>query len=319
MISFIVIGRNEGWKLNKCLESIFEVITKNHLKKYEVLYIDSKSTDKSVSFAENYNEVKVIKLTSDFNAAIARNVGFKESNGNVLYFIDGDMEIKADFLAKVYSPDEGLRYNFVTGNYINKYYDHQGNLLHSSPYHNLQEPKKDIATGGLFLIERKLWKLVNGMRNDFKRSQDIDFTLRLAKKHIFVTRLPDFAAIHHTISYKDRKRKWHMLFNKSELYGRIYLYRRNFLNFYAIKLMIKNDYTLLSLIFVFILSIVSGTMYFMLLYILPIFYKLFGRIKKESNGFLEDLFYLIARDIFQIMGIFFFWPGKNFKIQYDSV
>ena len=35
--------------------------------------------------------------------------------------------------------------------------------------------------GGLFLIKKELWEKNRGMRTAFKRSQDIDFALRISK------------------------------------------------------------------------------------------------------------------------------------------
>ncbi len=53
-ISFIIIGRNEGWKLTKCLESVMRAIKFNRLSNYEVFYVDSKSTDDSIHRAKRF-------------------------------------------------------------------------------------------------------------------------------------------------------------------------------------------------------------------------------------------------------------------------
>ena len=71
MISFIIIGRNEGWKLSKCFESVFKTIKQNKLEKYEVIYVDSDSTDDSIKRAQSNNCIKTFKITSKPNAAIA--------------------------------------------------------------------------------------------------------------------------------------------------------------------------------------------------------------------------------------------------------
>ena len=78
-ISFIVIGRNEGWKLDKCLQSIVDTIEFNQYKNYEIIYVDSNSTDDSIERAKKYDKIKIFKLTCDANPAIARNVGAKEA------------------------------------------------------------------------------------------------------------------------------------------------------------------------------------------------------------------------------------------------
>lgn len=94
MISFIIIGRNEGWRLEKCFTSVFKTIKKDNIESFEVIYVDSKSTDNSVNVAKSYEEIKVFQIVGVCNAAIARNVGAKEAKGDILFFIDGDMEIQ---------------------------------------------------------------------------------------------------------------------------------------------------------------------------------------------------------------------------------
>ena len=86
MISFVIFGHNEGWKLTNCLKSVFLTIKYNGLTMYEVIYIDSKSTDDSIERAKKFKEVKIYKLTADYNSAIARNIGSQKSIGEVLFF-----------------------------------------------------------------------------------------------------------------------------------------------------------------------------------------------------------------------------------------
>ena len=83
MISFIIIGRNEGWKLPKCLDSVIQTVNQNKIIEHEIVYVDSNSTDDSIEKAKKYKNVLVLKLTKDFNAAIARNIGVKVSKGEV--------------------------------------------------------------------------------------------------------------------------------------------------------------------------------------------------------------------------------------------
>ena len=125
MISFIIIGRNEGWKLTKCLASVFETIDHNKLTSWEVIYVDSNSADDSIDRAKAFVKTKIFKITGFYNAAIARNIGVEESVGETLFFIDGDMEIRPDFLPLVYNEKDGLKHSFVSGqlknfNYVAK-------------------------------------------------------------------------------------------------------------------------------------------------------------------------------------------------------
>ena len=52
MICFIIIGRNEGHKLVSCINSIKRTVDANNMGDYEVIYVDSKSTDNRIDLGE---------------------------------------------------------------------------------------------------------------------------------------------------------------------------------------------------------------------------------------------------------------------------
>ena len=97
MVSFIIIGKNEGWRLLKSVESVYNAIELNKLENAEVIYVDSKSSDGSLSKIKKYDRLKIVLIEGEANAAIARNIGFLEPTKQNLIFIDGDMEIKSAF------------------------------------------------------------------------------------------------------------------------------------------------------------------------------------------------------------------------------
>ena len=51
LVSVVVIGRNEGERLVRCLESVR--LAKWDGRPYEIIYVDSRSTDASVERAES--------------------------------------------------------------------------------------------------------------------------------------------------------------------------------------------------------------------------------------------------------------------------
>ena len=310
MISFIVIGQNEGWKLNKCFDSIIKTIEYNKLKSYEILYVDSKSDDDSVQNAKKYDNIKVILLKGDCNAAIARNVGVKESSGDVLFFIDGDMEIVPDKLSVVYDEKSGISFPFTSGNFQNYYYDNNWNFLNKD--NGLYPADSDFytfTTGGLFLIETKLWHKFNGMNNRFKKSQDIDFALRLAKQGYMLLRKKEIIALHHMIPYLHKERKWKSFFNN--LYARSFLYRHNILNKYAWKRILRNDTSVCIMIVSFLSFITLKILFFSLpLYLLYILIKSF----RTKKNYLSNFIYFILRDFLVLFGFFFFYPRRSNEI-----
>lgn len=91
-IGLVVIGRNEGERLHVCLQSIVGQVA-------HIVYVDSGSTDKSVSFARSLGiDVIELDMSRPFTAARARNTGFQRLEKlmpqlEVVQFIDGDCEV----------------------------------------------------------------------------------------------------------------------------------------------------------------------------------------------------------------------------------
>ena len=87
----VAIGRNEGARLTRCLESLSTAAA--------VVYVDSGSTDGSVQLALDHGaDVIELDMTIPFTAARARNAGFRrirEIASDLLYvqFVDGDSEL----------------------------------------------------------------------------------------------------------------------------------------------------------------------------------------------------------------------------------
>lgn len=96
-IGIVVIGRNEGDRLYRCLLSITKQV-KN------IVYVDSGSTDGSIEMAQSLGvEVVKLDLSLPFTAARARNAGFTDllninQQIELVQFVDGDCEIFPEWL-----------------------------------------------------------------------------------------------------------------------------------------------------------------------------------------------------------------------------
>jgi glycosyltransferase involved in cell wall biosynthesis len=93
-ISVVVIGRNEGQRLVRCLESIGQV---QGVVINEVIYVDSASTDGSPEFASGYGATLVTVHPDRPTAAIGRNAGWRCSASDLILFLDGDTVLHCDF------------------------------------------------------------------------------------------------------------------------------------------------------------------------------------------------------------------------------
>ncbi len=98
-VGCVVIGRNEGQRLERCLSSLQDFLPR-------LVYVDSKSTDNSVEIARAASaDVIGLDMSIPFSAARARNAGLQHlqtSHPEIAYvqFIDGDCELDADWLRK---------------------------------------------------------------------------------------------------------------------------------------------------------------------------------------------------------------------------
>ncbi len=101
-IGVVVIGRNEGARLERCLVSLIGTADK-------IVYVDSGSTDESVSMAQRLGiEVVALDMARPFTAARARNEGFAsllrlQPGIRFVQFVDGDCEVVAGWLSKAHT------------------------------------------------------------------------------------------------------------------------------------------------------------------------------------------------------------------------
>jgi len=98
-VGVVVIGRNEGERLRKCLQSLLNSARR-------VVYVDSASTDGSVQMARALGAT-VIELDPrrPFNAGRARTEGFRHLYAmlpdlDYVQFVDGDCEVVEGWLDK---------------------------------------------------------------------------------------------------------------------------------------------------------------------------------------------------------------------------
>lgn len=99
-VGVVVIGRNEGERLKRCLRSLLEQGAG------PIVYVDSGSTDDSVAFSRSLG-VRVVNLDTSipFTMARGRNAGFEELQRlfptlRWVQFVDGDCEVRPDWIAR---------------------------------------------------------------------------------------------------------------------------------------------------------------------------------------------------------------------------
>ena len=96
-IGIVIIGRNEGERLIRCIKSLHQHIA-------QTVYVDSASTDGSLEAAKKLGaHTLALDMLKPFTAARARNAGFAEllklfPETEFVQFVDGDCEVLYNWL-----------------------------------------------------------------------------------------------------------------------------------------------------------------------------------------------------------------------------
>ena len=102
-ISVVVIGRNEGQRLARCLESI-RLIRGFDGESIEIIYVDSASKDGSPELASTYGAEVIIVHAERPTAALGRNAGWRAAKSEFVLFLDGDTVLHPDFVKAALEP-----------------------------------------------------------------------------------------------------------------------------------------------------------------------------------------------------------------------
>jgi GT2 family glycosyltransferase len=94
LVSIIIPTKDQMEILKVCVESI---ISKTEYSNYEILVVDNGTTDpKSKSYLDELNkksEVKVIKISGEFNYSRLNNSAAKHAKGEILLLLNNDIEV----------------------------------------------------------------------------------------------------------------------------------------------------------------------------------------------------------------------------------
>jgi cellulose synthase/poly-beta-1,6-N-acetylglucosamine synthase-like glycosyltransferase len=97
LVSVVIIGRNEGERLRRCLQSVAATVRRGF--EMEVIYVDSGSVDGSAALAESAGVRTVSLQPKRPSAALGRNAGWQVARGSIVLFLDGDTVLHPDYVA----------------------------------------------------------------------------------------------------------------------------------------------------------------------------------------------------------------------------
>jgi glycosyltransferase involved in cell wall biosynthesis len=177
-VGFVVIGRNEGARLENCLRSVLSVSDR-------VVYADSASSDGSVEAAKRLG-VPVVQLPPDgkLTAARGRNAGYKELQSrfpgcDAVQFIDGDCILQPEWLPRAISfLNENPKVAVVCGRRFEAHPE-------ASIYNRLCDREWDTPVGeakecgGDALVRCAAFDTVGGYRSELQAGEEPEMTARM--------------------------------------------------------------------------------------------------------------------------------------------
>lgn len=96
VVAVVVIGRNEGRRLRRCLRSVKAMAGWSNAQ--ELVYVDSASMDDSIEIAAQMGARVVVLHEGPHTAARARNAGWRSVTAPFILFLDGDTVVEPDFV-----------------------------------------------------------------------------------------------------------------------------------------------------------------------------------------------------------------------------
>lgn len=194
-IGVVVIGRNEGLRLERCLTSLVGTADK-------IVYVDSGSTDGSVQMALKLGiEVVSLDMALPFTAARARNEGFSCLQRvlpamRYVQFVDGDCEVVTGWLSRAQAfLDAHPEVAVVCGRRRERFPENSVyNLLCDLEWDTpLGETK---ACGGDALMRAEAFASVSGFRPDLIAGEEPELCVRLRAAGSKVWRLDEEMTLH---------------------------------------------------------------------------------------------------------------------------
>lgn len=233
-ISVVIRTYNEEKHLKEVLESLKNQTYQN----FEIIVVDSESTDKSVAIAKSYNAIIVPILKKDFNYSYASNIGVKNATGDIICFLSGhSVPVQTDYLEKTnqifQNPKIGGCYGDVIalkdGSWIEKVYNKLGYLKNKikNKGKNVITLETEIHPGILSCSNASIRKKLlekHSFADELgkKGGEDVELAYRIIKDGMFVASVPDLLVYHshgsHLFKFIKELKNWKTMYQEVLLY-----------------------------------------------------------------------------------------------------
>ncbi len=217
VLSVVVIGRNEGERLVRCLESVKAMRFPNG--EVEIIYVDSASTDGSPARAKTL-DVQVLTVYPERpSAALGRNAGWQAARSPLILFLDGDTLLHPDFVVKSLPAFEDDQVAVVWG--------HRREIRPEASIYNrvldldwIYPPGSSEFCGGDALMRRSVLEEVGGFDATLIAGEEPELCHRMRTKGYIILHV-DRPMTKHDIAISHWQQYWRHAFRAGHAYAEI--------------------------------------------------------------------------------------------------
>ncbi|GBD97223.1 MAG TPA: glycosyltransferase family 2 protein [Nitrospirae bacterium] len=196
-ISIIIPSYNKAATIGKCLAAAFSSDYKN----FEVIVVDDCSEDNSVEIIKGF-PCKLIRLETRSGTSRARNLGARNSSGDIIFFTDADCLLQENTLSianrmlTATGPDV-----VIGGTYTKIPYDRKFFSIFQSVFINYSETRKvenpDYIAAHTMLIDAETFRKSGGFPEEFLPIiEDVEFSHRLRRRGYKLLMNPEIQVQH---------------------------------------------------------------------------------------------------------------------------
>ena len=219
-VSILIPTKDHFELITRCVESI---LSKTHYSNYELILLDNDTTCKRTlqyfSKIESINNISIRKISCPFNYSYINNLGVESSSGDVLAFVNNDIEaISEDWLGEMVShavrPEIGCVGSKLL--YPDNHIQHAGVVLgiggiagHGQKHfpswndgykHRLKIVQNyEVVTAACMLVEKKIFQKVGGFDEENLKIayNDVDLCIKVREEGYLNLWTPYALLMHH--------------------------------------------------------------------------------------------------------------------------
>ena len=216
-ISVVIIGRNEGERLRACLQSVQQADWGG--LSCDICYVDSRSTDSSVSIASALGANVIVLQDCAPCAAKARNQGWQSTHGELVLFLDGDTQLASGFVRQAVAALQDPKLCAAWG-HRRESDPHQSIYTAVLDLDWIYPTGRSLYFGGDVLVRRCVLEQTGGFDASLKAGEEPELCARLRAKGWEIEHL-DVPMTSHDLAIRSLRAYWLRCYRSGIAYAEV--------------------------------------------------------------------------------------------------